>query len=399
MIRIEKLNQSGLGVATDGKCYERVLPGEEIESQPDGTAKILTPVSTRVSPPCRHFKSCGGCILQHASDQFVQDWKVQVFERAMQARGLKASIRSTHVSPPSSRRRAGLSAKRTKKGAIVGFHKKGSDELAETPDCRLLSPSILAGWPAFEALAKCAASRKSEVKITVTDTLNGLDIHLETEKKLTADLRISLAALAVEHDIARLTWNDETIVTRRPPVQSFGNAYVAAPAGAFLQATREGEQAMIAAVCEAARGAHKIADLFSGAGTFTLPLAKNSQVHAVEGEANMLQALDQAWRSARGLKRVTTETRDLFRRPLEPDELALFDHIVIDPPRAGAKAQIETIARSSVASLTMISCNPVTFARDSKTLIEAGFSLEWSEVIDQFRWSSHIELVGNFKRF
>jgi len=395
---VERLNQAGLGLLADGTHLERVLPGEEVDVQPDGTARIVTPVADRVKPPCRHFKSCGGCAVQHASDDFVAAWKTTIVERAMTARDLPFPIRTLHTSPPQSRRRARLSGKRTKKGAMVGFHGKASDTLIDVPDCQLLLPSIRAGFPALGALTVIAASRKSEVNLTVTDTLGGLDVFVETERELTGQLRIELAGVAEQFNLARLAWNDDVVVTRKAPDQAFGVAKVAPPAGAFLQATREGEGALVDAVITAATGSKRIIDLFSGAGTFSLPLAEIGEVHAVEGSEEMLATLDRGWRHASGLKTVTTETRDLFRRPLEPDELAKYDLAVLDPPRAGAEAQIATLCASKIKRIVMVSCNPVTFSRDVETMITAGFAMDWVDVVDQFRWSPHVELVASFTR-
>lgn len=395
---VEKLNQAGLGVLGDGTHLERVLPGEEVEVQADGSARIITPVADRVKPPCRHFKSCGGCAVQHASDDFVATWKTTVVERAMTARGLPFPFRTLHTSPPQSRRRARFAGRRTKKGAMVGFHGKASDTLIDVPDCQLLLPSIRSGFPALEALTIIAASRKSEVNLTVTDTLGGLDVFVETERELTGKLRIELAGVAEQFNLARLAWNDDVVVTRKAPDQAFGVAKVAPPAGAFLQATREGEAALVDAVTAAAKGNKRIIDLFSGAGTFSLPLAEVGEVHAVESSEEMLATLDRGWRHASGLKTVTTEARNLFRRPLEPDELGKFDLAVLDPPRAGAEAQIATLCASDLKKVVMVSCNPVTFSRDAETMVAAGFIMDWIDVVDQFRWSPHVELVGSFTR-
>jgi 23S rRNA (uracil1939-C5)-methyltransferase len=395
---VERLNQAGLGQLADGTHLERVLPGEEVEPLPDGTARIMTPVADRVKPPCRHFKSCGGCTMQHASDDFVAAWKTKIVERAMMARDLPFPFRTIHTSPAQSRRRARLSGRRTKKGAMVGFHAKGSDALIDIPDCQLLLPAIRAGFPALEALTIIAASRKSEVNLTVTDSLGGLDVMVETDRDLTGQLRIELASLAEAHNLARLAWNDEVVVTRKAPDQEFGNTLVEPPAGAFLQATREGEKSLVSAVLETATGAKRCVDLFAGAGTIALSLAQVAEVHAVESSSDMLESLDRGWRHAKGLKTVTTETRDLYRRPLEPDELKRFDLAVLDPPRAGADAQIATLCASKVRAVAMVSCNPVTFSRDAAALVAAGFTLNWIDIVDQFRWSPHVELVGSFTR-
>jgi len=205
-----------------------------------------------------------------------------------------------------------------------------------------------------------------------------------------------MAQFAQEHGLARLTYGGEPIVTINEPVQSFGAGRVVPPPGAFLKATLHGEAALVQAVQAMTSGAGRIADLFSGCGTFALPLAEGAEVLAVEGEAEMLAALDKGWRGARGLKRVTTEVRDLFRRPMLPDELAKFDAVVIDPSRAGAEAQVVEIVAAKVQVVAMVSCNPVTFARDARRLVEAGYEIEPVKVVDQFRWSSHVEVVARF---
>jgi 23S rRNA (uracil1939-C5)-methyltransferase len=185
---------------------------------------------------------------------------------------------------------------------------------------------------------------------------------------------------------------------RLSPSQEFEGIIVDPPSGSFLQATKQGERDLIAEVRHIVSGQKRIIDLFAGCGTFTLPLAHTAEVHAVEGDAEMLHALDKAWRHATGLKRISTEARDLFRRPLQPDELRKFDAAIIDPPRAGAEAQIDELSASDISMIVYVSCNPTTFARDAAHLISRGFELEFVQTIDQFRWSTHIELVAKFAR-
>ncbi len=399
MLTIESLNHLGLGRASDGQSVlPRTLPGEEVDVAQDGSVRIVMPSPNRVTAPCRHFKSCGGCAMQHASDAFVADWKVEIVTTALKARGLSAEMRPIATSPANSRRRAKFSGRRTKKGAMVGFHAKGSDTLIQVPDCQLITPALAQILPGLEVLTVAACSRKGEIDLTVTDAPLGPDILVETEKPLTPQLQIEMANFAQTHGLSRLAWNDETVVTINAPVQDFGGTGVTPPPGAFLQATKEGELALLTAITEITEGTSRIVDLFAGCGTFTLPLAKRAEVHAVEGSGDMLDALDRGWRAGHQLRKVTTETRDLFRRPLEPDELAQFDAAVIDPPRAGAEAQIATLAQSDIGTIAMVSCNPVTFARDSTTLIDAGFAMNWVRVVDQFRWSPHVEVVGSFSR-
>ena len=399
MAMIEGLTHLGLGKVDDGRTLlPRVLPGEEVAVAQDGTVRIITPSADRVAAPCKHFKTCGGCAMQHANDAFVANWKLEIVQKALAAQRIDTVYRDVMTSPAQSRRRAKLAGKRTKSGAMLGFHAKGTNTLIPVPECKLLTVGLMSQFPMLEALVVIAASRKAEIALTVTETKNGLDILVETEKPLTPELRAELAVFAQAHYIARLVWVDEPVVTMQPPVQMFGTTAVVPPPGAFLQATKHGETALLSAVEEITAKASRIVDLFAGAGTFTLPLATRAEVHAVEGEAEMIAALDRGWREGKGLKRVTSEARDLFRRPLEPDELRKFDAAVIDPPRAGAEAQIATLAASEIKVIAMVSCNPVTFARDAVTLQKAGFTLDWVQVVDQFRWSAHVEVVGSFTR-
>ncbi|MEM8537735.1 MAG: class I SAM-dependent RNA methyltransferase, partial [Pseudomonadota bacterium] len=210
--------------------------------------------------------------------------------------------------------------------------------------------------------------------------------------------QISLAQAAQAHRLARLAWNGEIIATRETPLQEFDGIAVVPPPGAFLQATREGEMALRAAVLEIVGDASSVVDLFAGCGTFSLPLARKAAVHAVEGSGDMLAALDHGWRAGTGLRKVTTETRDLFRNPVSADDLGRFDAAVIDPPRAGAASQVAELAAAKIATVAMVSCNPVSFARDAAALVAAGFQMRWVQVVDQFRWSTHVEIVAAFTR-
>lgn len=398
MITIKTLTHHGMGRTDDGALIARTLPGETVTLGDDGQARIVTPSPHRVSPPCRHFKSCGGCAVQHADDETVAAWKVETVTRALAAHGITTTPRRMHTSPAGTRRRAKFSGRRTKKGALIGFHARASETIVPVPDCMVLLPAIRALIPALEDLTALMGSRKGEVAITITDSTAGADVALAGTRAPTAQDQITLAQWAQTHDIARLTVGDETIVTRRPPAQPFGTGHVTPPPGAFLQATRAGETALVASVVEALTGCASVADLFAGSGTFSLPLAARADVHAVEGLGDMLIALDTGWRHTPGLHRITTETRDLFRRPLDAADLARFDGIAIDPPRAGAQAQVREIAAHGPARVAYVSCNPVTFARDAATLIAGGYDMAWLDVIDQFRWSPHVELAAAFTR-
>ncbi|MGR3463813.1 class I SAM-dependent RNA methyltransferase [Limimaricola sp.] len=396
-VTIEAVTHHGMGRTAEGTLVPRVLPGEVVTLAADGP-KIVTPSPERVAPPCRHFKACGGCAMQHASDGFVAEWKADIVRTALRAQALDGEVARVETSPADSRRRARLAGRRTKKGALVGFHARASDTVIEVPGCRLLLPALTALIPALERIAMLAASRKGEAGLTVTDSEAGPDLHIDTDKPLTEELRLSLPEIAREAGLARLVWADEIVAELEPPMQRMGRARVVPPPGAFLQATAHGEAALLKCVRDAVAGAERIVDLFAGCGTFSLPLAERAEIHAVEGAAPMLAALDRGWRGAAGLKRVTTEARDLFRRPLLPDELARFDAAVIDPPRAGAQAQIEALAVSQIPVIAMVSCSPASFARDAKILVEQGYDMGPITVVDQFRWSPHVELATRFTR-
>lgn len=396
---IQRLGHHGDGIA-DGPLYAPLtLPDEVVTGQLDGDVlndvRIIAPSDHRVKAPCRHFKSCGGCQLQHASDQFVADWKVNVVKNALNSHGLETDIGPIITSPTQSRRRATFAAKRTKSGSMAGFYRRASDIIIEVPNCILLDTDVLSGRSVAEDLARLGASRKAALAVLVTASSAGLDILVRNGKPLDQTLFQQLASLAEDHKLARLTWDDEVIATRLPPAHRFGAANVVPPPGAFLQATQHGETALTELVLRATKGARNVVDLFAGCGTFSLPLAQNASVHAVEGDKAMVRALDQGWRNSKGLKPLKTEVRDLFRRPLLPDELAKAEAIVLDPPRAGAEAQVAEIVKTATPQIAFVSCNPVTFARDAAVLVAAGYRLDWLRVVDQFRWSAHIELVAS----
>ncbi|MFK7751974.1 MAG: class I SAM-dependent RNA methyltransferase [Sedimentitalea sp.] len=399
-ITIERLGHQGDGVAEGPIFAPRTLPGERVSGILNGTrlsdVRVVTPSDDRVRPPCRHAKACGGCQLQHASTRFVASWKEDIVRTALAAQGLAPAFHTMHTSPPATRRRATFAARRTKKGAMVGFHGPASDVIVENPDCQLVDPAILAGRACVEALAVVGGSRKGALAASITTSRGGLDVTVSGGKPLDGPLRITLAQVADQFGLARLAWEGETVVTRSQPAQSFGAALVVPPPGAFLQATPEGEAALVTGVTQAVGAAARVVDLFSGCGTFALPLAQSSEVHAVESEGDMLEAMDLAWRATQGLKRLSTETRDLYRRPLLIDELARFEAAVLDPPRAGAEAQVAELAKAKLPVIAYVSCNPVTFARDARHLTQAGYQLDWIQVVDQFRWSVHIELVSRF---
>lgn len=402
LLTITRLGHHGDGVAEGPVFVPRVLPGEVvggvIETGRMAAPRIVTPSPERIRPPCPHYRACGGCALQHAREEFVADWKAGVIVQALAAQGLEAAFRAPHVSPLASRRRATFAGRRLKTGALVGFHGRASDVITPVPDCLILHPDLTGALPLLEEVTVMAASRKAVLSLALTRSEAGLDLAIAGGRSLDGALRAELGRWAGQAGLARMAYDGEVVALAAAPFHQIGRAQVTPPPGAFLQATIEAEAAMQAATREIAKGALRVVDLFAGCGTFTLPLAEAAEVHAVEGDAAMLAALDAGWRHATGLKRVTHEVRDLFRRPLLPEELARFDVAVIDPPHARAEAQTDALAQSRVGRIAALSCNPVTFARDAKRLVQGGYRLEWVQLIDQFRFSPHVELAALFTR-
>tara|TARA_R110002096_G_scaffold57509_2_gene145785 strand:+ start:11777 stop:13009 length:1233 start_codon:yes stop_codon:yes gene_type:complete len=402
---VQRLGQLGDGVIDDpmGEIFAPfALPNERIEGVVEKgriqMPNIIEPVADRVKPACKHFKTCGGCSMQHASDALLAKWKVAKTAEALSQAGLAPEFRPIITSPTGSRRRATFAAKRTKKGAMVGFHGRASDTIVEITECPVSDPALLAGMDAFNQFARLGASRKSVLRISATTTEHGLDVAIENGKELSPTEIAQFAQIASAHKILRLKWNDDIIAQSHPPSQPMGAANVVPPSGAFLQATATGEAALVKTVLEIVGSAKRVTDLFAGCGTFTLPIASRAAVHALESERAMMDALDHGWRNAGGLHDVRVETRDLYRRPLMPDEFKKVDAAVIDPPRAGAAAQVAELVKSDVKRIAFVSCNPATFARDARVLVDGGYSLDWVQVVDQFLWNPHVELVAQFTR-
>ncbi|MEM7212792.1 MAG: methyltransferase [Pseudomonadota bacterium] len=400
---IETLGSQGDGVTPDGVFVPRSLPGEVVRIVPSGHRAVLSEIvrsaPDRVSPICPHYGICGGCAVQHASDGLVAGWKQALVHKALAARGIDGvEIRPITTSPPRSRRRATFSAKRTKKGSLSGFHASASDQIVPVTECSVVDSALLELKAGMHDLVMAGASRKGELRVTITTSEGGLDVSVTGGKPVEGPVYGHLVAIAATSDLARLSWDGEPVVVRRPPVQRMGRARVVPPPGGFLQATAHGEAVLVEAVREALGDARRVADLFCGSGTFALPVAETAEVLAIEAEAAALEALDAGWRQAEGLKRIEIEARDLFHRPLLDRQLDGIDAVAMDPPRQGARSQSEQIAKSKVQRIAAVSCNPATFARDARTLIDGGFRLDWIQPVDQFRWSPHVELAAQFTR-
>ena len=400
-LTIARLGAQGDGVAETERGPVFVpfaLPGEEvaasIEHDRGALLWVTRPSPLRVEPACRHFGTCGGCAIQHLDAAAYHAWKRDIVVSALKSRGIEAPVGDLVPCAPHTRRRATFTARRTERGMLLGYNKALSAEIVAVEECPILLPEIVAALDRIRQLAALICATPRPFRIAVTATASGLDIAASDSGKLSEEARRAASHFATVQGFARLSLDGEIIVEPRKPYVTFDGIPVAIPPGGFLQATEAAEQAMAGLVGAHLVRAKKVADLFSGCGTFALRLARKSEVYAAEGDAAALAAFDRAYRHATGLKRVTGERRDLFRRPLGFKELDQFDGLVFDPPRAGAEDQAKQIARSGIPLVAAVSCNPATLARDLRILVDGGYKVTSVTPIDQFLWSPHVEAVA-----
>jgi 23S rRNA (uracil1939-C5)-methyltransferase len=404
---VESLGHRGEGVvrSAEGPIYiPGALPGELVRARIIGERGKLQEVVRAgpqpAAPICRHFGDCGGCATQHLARDLYAQWKRQILVDALARASIEAAIGPLIDAHGEGRRRVVLHARFTRDDARVelGFMQARAHQIVEIESCPILAPTMAGALDAARSLASCLRGVGKPLDINITATLSGLDIDIRGCGALDFSTQRSLIDVANRLDVARLSNHTEVIVERRAPEILMGEVSVRPSPGGFLQATAEGERILAALALEAVNGARCVADLFSGAGAFALRLAVDREVHAFEIDRAALAALARAAGDARGLRAVTCETRDLFRRPLGRDELKAFDAIVFDPPRAGAEAQSRELAQSAASTIVAISCNAATFARDMSILVAGGYRLESVTPIDQFRFSPHVEIVGVLKK-
>jgi 23S rRNA (uracil1939-C5)-methyltransferase len=351
-----------------------------------------------VSALCRHVGDCGGCTLQELPHAEYRAQKRAQVVRALARHAVEAEVAEIAEVAPRTRRRAVFKIAKREGRCEVGFHALKSHAIVDMRECLVLTPSLFALAGALRAAMAGMLADGQHAEAHVTQADNGLDIAFRVNAKLTPALTASLAKAAPGLKAVRIIWNGALAFEAVAPVVTFGKAQVKLPPETFLQPTRDGEAALQAGVLDAVKGAKSVADLFCGCGTFSLPLAERARVHAVEREQAMLDALAAAARAAPGLKPVTVERRDLFKLPLTAPELNGFDAVVLDPPRAGAEAQARQLALSKVPSIAYVSCDAASFARDARILVGGGYRIGTIIPVDQFLWSSHIELVARFTR-
>lgn len=396
---IIRLAARGDGVTEEGRFVPGATIGDRVSFV--GDSVTIDPGSRHLRPPCPHFSDCGGCQMQHVTDEdycaFVVDRIARVLGPLMPAGD---DVLPVALSPARSRRRASLRATRRGGALALGFNAEGSHRTVDIHQCEILLPSLFALFaPLRDVLGKMVASGQG-AGLTLTDSDTGIDLLIANVEAERLDDIQRLTRFAGEAGLARLSVEGaggvETIYEAETPELTMGGVRVALPPAPFLQPTREGEAALVAAVREAVGNAESVADLFCGLGTFALPLSRTARVTAADAAGPAVQMLTAAARAAG--RPLTTSHRDLFRRPLTHDELKLFDAVVFDPPRAGAEAQARLLAHSDVTRIIAVSCNPSTFGRDARLLAEGGWRIRRLWPVAQFRWSSHVELVALFER-
>ncbi|HEV7313544.1 class I SAM-dependent RNA methyltransferase [Sphingopyxis sp.] len=393
---IERIAARGDGVTADGRHVMGGVPGDRVRD--DG---IIIPGPNRAEPVCRHFGKCGGCQLQHVAEPALAD-----FVRDRVVGGLEGQdvvfgeVLPAVLSPPQSRRRAALTALRTGKQVAIGFNAAQSNQIVDMRMCPLLLPELFALIAPVRELLVMIAQPRRPVKVKMQMLDQGVELILEGVKAEGLDAAMALQDFAGAHRLARFAIDQgeglEILWQPEPPTMRFGDVTVEVPPFAFLQPTATGQTALIDAVKKAVGDAGAVADLFAGVGTFALSVQAGRKVYAAEGARDAIAALTGAANRARAL--VATEHRDLFRRPLVPAELNRFGAVILDPPRAGAEEQVKQLAGSTSPVIAYVSCNPASFARDAKMLVEGGYSLDWVQPVGQFRWSTHVELAARFSR-
>jgi 23S rRNA (uracil1939-C5)-methyltransferase len=403
---IARMGHRGDGIADmpEGPVFvPYTLPGETVQVERTGDRgrllAMLAPSLERIDPICLYFGVCGGCAVQHWEFARYREWKRQTVEAALSHAGVQATVADLVDAHGAGRRRVTLHARRGgRKNLTVGFTGPRSHVVIPIEQCPIMAPPLKDAFRIASKLAGALEVSGKALDIQMTATLGGIDVDIRGSGAPDAGTIERLGRIAAEEKLARLTRHGELMAQLAEPAIMIGRARVTLPPGAFLQATEAGEAALAERVLGAAAGAKRIADLFSGVGTFALRLAESAPVTAFDADEPAVAALARAATMTQGLKKIDTQVRDLFRRPLLTFELDPFDVIVLDPPRQGAEAQMRTLSSSKVRRIIYVSCDASTFARDAKLLAAGGYKLGEVVPVDQFRYSPHVELVGTFAR-
>ena len=386
----------GDGVTSDGRYIALAAPGDLLD--PSGG---LIHGPHHAMPPCRHFPICGGCQLQHLDEASLAEFIADRVTHALATQQVEAAeIMPVHISPPAARRRVAVRSAWVGTQFQLGFSTEKSHRIIDLQQCDVMAPQLFALIDPLRKFLNPLIERRRDVQIKMAVVDQGVDVLIENWVARHLSDHEALSEFANQNKLARLSLDEGygpvSFWEPEPVTVTLSGVAVAYPPYSFLQATPDGEAALVKAVQTVAGDASVIADLFAGLGTFALALAKDRKVYAAEADRDVIAAL----KFAAGIShaQVFTEHRDLFRRPLTAAELNRFQAVILDPPRAGAKEQVTQLAASSVSDIAYVSCNPASFARDAKTLVAAGYRLQRVWPVGQFRWSTHIELVGHFAR-
>lgn len=408
IVTIDHVGHRGDGVAVAGRRPAYVpytLAGETIEVDAAGDPerphllRIVQESPERIAPFCDYFGQCGGCAIQHWQPDAYRAWKRSIVVDTLAQAGIACEVAEIIDAHGAGRRRVTVHARRGTDGELrTGFAAAGSHAIVAIADCPILDPALRGALDAARAIADVLKPANKPLDIQITATDSGLDVDVRGSGPVPTATITVLSRVAEQHRLARLTRHGELVLMRRPPVLAIGPAQVALPPGSFLQATAAGEATLAALVQDHCKRAKHIADLFCGVGPFALRLAKTARIAAFDSDAGAVTSLQKAVTATKGLKPIKAEARDLFRRPLMPQELRDYDTVVFDPPRQGAQAQVTQLAASKVPVVVAVSCNAATFARDAKILIDGGYRMEAVTPVDQFRHTPHVELVARFAR-
>jgi 23S rRNA (uracil1939-C5)-methyltransferase len=409
---VERLLIDHVGHRGDGTAFAGgqtvfvpyTLGGETVEVEPVAghpdrrhLSRIERASAERIAPFCKYFGACGGCAIQHWQVEAYRAWKRQIVVDTLAHAGIECEVDPLVDAHGAGRRRITVHARRGNDGELrVGFAAANSHAIVAIGDCPILDPALHGALDASRALAEVLGPASKPLDIQATASSNGLDVDIRGSGPLPTRMIATLSEVAEQHRLARLTRHGELVLMRTPPTIEVGAARVTLPPGSFLQATLAGEEALAALVTTHCKRARHVADLFCGVGPFALRLAAKSRISAFDSDAGAITALQKAATSTSGLKPIKAEARDLFRRPLMPQELRDYDTVVFDPPRQGAQAQVQQLAAGKIPVVVAVSCNVATFARDARILIDGGYKIEGVTPVDQFRHTPHVELVARF---
>ncbi len=406
-LRVTELGRHCDGIASDGADGDRyfvghVVPGELVRVRAAGNRaellEVIEPSPDRVAAFCQHYGKCGGCSAQHLGSRAYGDWKSDIITKALNNQGLEMAIDDLIDAHGDGRRRVTFHLQIQNGKVRAGFMQPRSRDLVEIVDCPILSPALKDTPKLVQALAQPFVNSVRQLDMALTETTNGVDCDIRGAETITYDMHVSLAQLADQWNLARITLDGVIELERHKPMLPVGAVAIPLPPGSFLQATTLGEDTLAGLVERELGTAKKVADLFCGVGPYALRFARQARVYAADSNQVAIAALGHGARHGVGLKQIDAEVRDLFRNPVFRDDLGSFDVVILNPARAGAQAQSEELAASEVPLVVYVSCDPATLARDARILVDGGFKLARLTAVDQFKYAAHIETVAVFRR-